>query len=262
MYTFIRWVNLNGPERYKMNRSPLSISYEPFLLLTLHPTYQQILLILLPEYVSDSCISPHLPSPCCSVPCLHLWLGTLQQPPNWLLYCNFCPSAHFPHNSQSDRGCYSLGNWRMSFSYFKFINCFPLCLTKNQSLPIKPPLSLHSQPSSPVFAVLTTLVFSFQFLQTTPSCLFTASWPLDMCNFLYREYSCLHLHGAGYFWFFKCQPKCLLSARSLSTPSKGCLLLGLPDIKTYFETSVDKVIWYEKKLMELKKDQTLMHKGI
>lgn len=161
MYTFRRWVNLKGPERYKMKRRPLGISHEPFLLLTLHPSYQQILLILLPECVSDLSLSPHLPSPRCSLP-LHLWLGTLQQPPSWLLYCNFCPPlAHSPHNSQSDRGCYSLGNWSMSLSYFKFINCFPLCLTENQSLPIKPGLSLPSQPFSPVFAVLTTLVFSF-----------------------------------------------------------------------------------------------------
>lgn len=79
MYTFLRWVNVNGPERYKMKRRPLGISHEPFL----HQSYQQILLILLPECVSDLSISPHLPSPRCSLPlsisglehCNHLLTG-------------------------------------------------------------------------------------------------------------------------------------------------------------------------------------------
>lgn len=87
---------------------------------------------------------------------------------------------------------------------------------------------------------LTTLVF-FLVPSNTPSCFLPAKvW---IRSFLYLECSCLHLHAADYFLFFKCQPTCHLSARSfLSTPSKACPLLGLSSIKTYFETSINKKV--------------------
>lgn len=74
-----------------------------------------------------------------------------------------------------------------------------------------------------------------------PSCFLSPN--LWICSSLYLECFCLHLHEAGYFLFFKCQPKCHPPARpSLFSLSKTCPLLVLYGIKIYFKPSINKAV--------------------
>lgn len=173
--------------------------------ITLHPSYQQILLILLVDCVPNVSISIPEHGPRCSLPTTVTgW--ELHQPPHWLLHCYFGSSpAHSPQNSQSDRCCYSsLGNRSTSLLYFKSINCFSLCLTQNQALHKIWPVYLSDPISNPFLpCVLCSPHWSFvclfvSFLQTTPSCFlpptfeYVASSPRNAPAFISMEHVTAH----------------------------------------------------------------------
>lgn len=169
---------------YKMKRRPLGISHECFL-----SPYTQVINKSCWFYFQNvSQICPFLPmsmAHAVAYPPPH-WRGTLQQPPNWFLHCNFCSSpAHSPQNSQSDRCCYSsLGNWSMSLPYFKSMNCFSLCLPQNQALHKVWPVYLSDPISSPFLpCVLCSPHWSFFcFIPSNNTKLFSAS-NLWTCSF-------------------------------------------------------------------------------
>ena len=98
-----------------------------------------------------------------------------------------------------------LAVWEIGAYHFP-INCVPLCLGQNQALLTNQAYlsNLMSRPS--LLCLLRSPCWPLFIPSNMPSCFLPPS--LGICSFLQLKCSSLHLHEAGYFLFFRCQPNC------------------------------------------------------